>query len=238
MHDMPERIAAPPSPPSSPPPPSPVAPSPVAPSPRRPAAPTDVGTLTPGDFESLLVAILPAAFGYALRLTRNRADAEDLVQDASLLAFRSSRTFEPGTNFRAWFFTILTRAFWARQRRQRRRPATVELEEAPDLVLYSRSAAAGLPWEGEDPASRLIDRLGSERVTDAVARLPEAYGVVCTLYFMEDFAYHEIAGVLGIPVGTVRSRLHRGRRMLQQLLWREAEECGIVRELAPPEAAP
>ena len=129
-------------------------------------------------------------------------------------------------------FQILTRCFWARHRTQKRRPATVDLDDTPDLFLYSRSAAAGLPWEGEDPASQLIERLGTERVVAAIAQLPEEYGVVCTLYFMEDFAYHEIAEVLGIPVGTVRSRLHRGRKMLQKVLWQIAEESGIVTELA------
>jgi RNA polymerase sigma-70 factor (ECF subfamily) len=187
-------------------------------------------TLTPGGFQALLVAVLPPAFGYALRLTRHRADAEDLVQDASLLAFRAAHTFEPGTNFKAWFFRILTRCFWARHRTRRRRPATVDLEDAPELFLYARAAAAGLP--GDDPAALLIDRLGSERVAAAIAALPAEYGVVCTLYFMEDFAYHEIASVVGIPVGTVRSRLHRGRRMLRKLLWAAAEEAGIVRAAA------
>jgi RNA polymerase sigma-70 factor, ECF subfamily len=200
------------------------------------ASVADVGTLTPGGFQTLLVAVLSPAFGYALRLTRNRADAEDLVQDASLLAFRARDSFQPGTNFKAWYFQILTRCFWARHRTQRRRPVTVDLEDTPDLFLYSRSAAAGLPWEGDDPASQLIERLGTERVSSAIGQLPEEYGVVCTLYFLEDFAYHEIADVLGIPVGTVRSRLHRGRKMLQKVLWRLAEESGIVRDLAREQA--
>jgi RNA polymerase sigma-70 factor (ECF subfamily) len=195
-------------------------------------ASSDVATLDAGGFEPLLVAVLAPAFAYALRLTRNRADAEDLVQDASLNAFRAAHTFEPGTNFKAWYFQILTRCFFARHRRAQRRPSTIDLEDTPDLYLYSRSAAAGLPWEGEDPASQLIDRLGSERVLAAIEQLPEEYGVVCTLYFTEDFAYHEIAAVLGIPVGTVRSRLHRGRKMLQKLLWQAAEEAGVVGELA------
>jgi RNA polymerase sigma-70 factor, ECF subfamily len=199
-------------------------------------SPTAVGTLTPGGFQALLLEVLSPAFGYALRLTRNRADAEDLVQDASLLAFRASASFTPGTNFKAWFFQILTRCFWARHRTARRRPATVDLEDTPDLFLYSRSAASGLPWDGDDPAARLLESLGSERVSAALAQLPEEYGIVCTLYFMEDFAYHEIAEVMGIPVGTVRSRLHRGRKMLQKLLWTLAEEAGIVRDLAREDA--
>ena len=194
--------------------------------------PPVAAALTPGGFQTLLMAVLPQAFGYALRLTRNRADAEDLVQDASLLAFRAAHTFEPGTNFKAWYFQILTRRFWATHRTRQRRPMTVDLEDTPDLFLYSRSAASGLQWEGEDPAAGLIDRLGTERVSAAIGQLPEEYGVVCTLYFMEDFAYHEIADVLGVPVGTVRSRLHRGRKMLQKLLWALAEEAGIVGDLA------
>jgi RNA polymerase sigma-70 factor, ECF subfamily len=184
--------------------------------------------LTPGGFQPLLTAVLAPAFGYALRLTRNRADAEDLVQEAALRAFRASSTFEPGTNFKAWFFRILIRCFWARHRQARRRPSTVDFDDTPDLYLYARSAEHGLPYQGEDPAAALIERLGTERVVEAIARLPEEYGTVCTLYFMEDFAYHEIAEVLGCPVGTVRSRLHRGRKMLQKALWSVAEEAGIV----------
>ena len=187
------------------------------------------------DFQVLLVEVLPTAYGYALRLTRNRADAEDLVQDAALRAFRAMTTFEPGTNFKAWIFRILTRCFWANHRRRQRRPNTVDFDDTPDLYLYARSAEHGLQWEGEDPARALIDRLGTERVSEAIGQLPEEYGVVCTLYFMEDFAYHEIADVLEVPVGTVRSRLHRGRKMLQKALWCVAEESGIVTELTKRE---
>ena len=187
------------------------------------------------EFQTLLVEVLPAAYGYALRLTRNRADAEDLVQDTALRAFRAMKTFEAGTNFKAWIFRILTRCFWANHRTRQRRPNTVDFDDTPDLYLYARSAEHGLPWQGEDPARALIDRLGTERVAEAIGQLPEEYGVVCTLYFMEDFAYHEIADVLEVPVGTVRSRLHRGRKMLQKALWCLAEESGIVTELTQRE---
>jgi RNA polymerase sigma-70 factor, ECF subfamily len=187
------------------------------------------------EFQALLVEVLPTAYGYALRLTRNRADAEDLVQDAALRAFRAMATFEVGTNFKAWIFRILTRCFWANHRSRQRRPNTVDFDDTPDLYLYARSAEHGLPWQGEDPARSLIDRLGTERVAQAIGQLPEEYGVVCTLYFMEDFAYHEIADVLEVPVGTVRSRLHRGRKMLQKALWCLAEESGIVTEMTQRE---
>jgi len=194
-----------------------------------------VAPLGADQFQALLVEVLPTAYGYALRLTRNRADAEDLVQDAALRAFRAIATFEAGTNFKAWIFRILTRCFWANHRRRQRRPNTVDFDDTPDLYLYARSAEHGLPWQGEDPARTLIDRLGTERVAEAIGQLPEEYGVVCTLYFIEDFAYHEIADVLEVPVGTVRSRLHRGRKMLQKALWYLAEESGIVTELTDRE---
>jgi RNA polymerase sigma-70 factor (ECF subfamily) len=187
--------------------------------------------LAQGGFESLLSQVLPSAYGYALRLTHNPADAEDLVQEAALRAFRALDSFEPGTNFKAWFFKILIRGFWATHRHLKRRAVTVDLEDTPDLYLYARSAEAGLPWEGEDPAATLVNRMGTERITHAIAQLPEEYGVVCTLYFMEDFAYHEIAQVLDVPVGTVRSRLHRGRKMLQKALWQVAEDAGVIAEL-------
>jgi RNA polymerase sigma-70 factor (ECF subfamily) len=211
--------------------------------PRMQEQPSSVGSqpalvfdrLARGGFESLLSEVLPSAYGYALRLTRNQADAEDLVQEAALRAFRASDSFEPGTNFKAWFFKILTRGFWATHRHRQRRAATVDLEDTPDLYLYARSAQAGLPWDGEDPAATLVNRMGTERITQAIAQLPEEYGVVCTLYFMEDFAYHEIAQVLDVPVGTVRSRLHRGRKMLQKSLWQVAEEAGIIAELGERE---
>jgi RNA polymerase sigma-70 factor (ECF subfamily) len=182
----------------------------------------------PPDFDALLLGLLSSAYGYALRLTRNRADAEDLVQEAALLACRGAATFEPGTNFKAWFFRILVRAFWARHRTVERRPVTVDLDDTPDLYLYARSADIGRPADGDTPATLLLDQLGTERIIDAIAQLPEEYGTVCTLYFMEDLTYQDIAGVLGLPIGTVRSRLHRGRRMLQKSLWRAAEDAGII----------
>ncbi|MBC7894295.1 MAG: sigma-70 family RNA polymerase sigma factor [Cytophagaceae bacterium] len=188
------------------------------------------------EFQALLMGVLSPAYGYALRLTRNRSDAEDLVQDAALNACRSRHTFEAGTNFKAWFFHILTRCLWAGHRRAQRRPSTVDFEDVPDLYLYTQSTQHGYQVAGEDPARALIDQLGTERVVQALERLPEEFAIVCTLYFMEDFAYQEIADVLDVPVGTVRSRLHRGRRMLQKSLWDVAREAGIVKGPAPEDA--
>jgi RNA polymerase sigma-70 factor (ECF subfamily) len=180
------------------------------------------------DLEGLLTGILGGAFGTAVRLTGNHADAEDLVQEAALLALRGFASFTPGTNFKAWFFRILMNCFYSKHRSRKSRPTTVDLDDTPDLYLYARSAEAGFPTQGPDPAGLLLERLGTERVTAAIEMLPEEYRVVSTLYFMEDFSYQEIARVLQVPIGTVRSRLHRGRKMLQKALWSIAEEEGIV----------
>jgi len=181
-------------------------------------------------FEDLFGAVVGPAYGYALRLTRNRPDAEDLVQETALLAFRGFGSFIPGSNFKAWFFSILVRAFYGRHRQAQRRPSTVSFDDLPDLHLYSQSATAGLPTTGPDPAAELIDKLGTERVVQALDALPAEYRMVSALYFIQDFSYQEIAEVLAIPVGTVRSRLHRGRKMLQRALWEVATDCGLISE--------
>ena len=180
-------------------------------------------------FEALFAGVVNPAFGVAMRLTRNQADAEDLVQEAAFLAYRGFGSFETGTNFRAWFLKILTNCYYSKRRREKSRPVTSDLDDTPDLYLYARSGQAGFPTQGADPAAELLERLGTERIVAAMTRLPEEYRVVATLYFMDDLSYEEIARVLECPVGTVRSRLHRSRKMLQKALCQVAEEDGIVR---------
>jgi RNA polymerase sigma-70 factor, ECF subfamily len=180
-------------------------------------------------FEALFAGVVNSAFGVAMRLTRNQADAEDLVQEAAFLAYRGFGSFETGTNFRAWFLKILTNCYYSKRRREKSRPVTSDLDDTPDLYLYARSGQAGFPTQGADPAAELLEKLGTERIVAAMARLPEEYRVVATLYFMDDLTYEEIARVQECPVGTVRSRLHRSRKMLQKALWQVAEEDGIVR---------
>jgi RNA polymerase sigma-70 factor (ECF subfamily) len=188
-------------------------------------------------FESLFASCVNAAYGIAMRLTRNQADAEDLVQDAALLAHRGFASFTPGSNFRAWFLKILMNCYFSRRRREKSRPVTSDLDDTPDLYIYARSGQAGFPTQGPDPAAQLLNKLGTERIVGAISRLPEEYRIVSTLYFMDDLSYEEIAGVLHCPVGTVRSRLHRGRKMLQKALWQVAEEEGIVTQPAPKDDA-
>lgn len=188
------------------------------------------------DFEAYLTPLLGAAYRTALHMTRGRDDAEDLVQEAALQAFRAFHTFEAGTNFKAWFFRILTNLFINKYRKQQREPAIDQmppLDEAPALYLYKRTRELGLHggWNS-DPAALVIDKLGADSVARAIEALPEEYRIVCALYFMEEFSYQEIAAIVNCPVGTVRSRLHRGRRMLQQALWQVAEDQGIIAELS------
>lgn len=178
-------------------------------------------------FDELLTPLLDRLYGTALHLTRNRADAEDLVQDAVLLACRGFHTFRPGTNFKAWMFRILTNCFYSAHRR-RRAETIVELDDATEQYIRSRSVEAGLSVDGADPGRAALARIETEQVAAALDTLPEEYRVVATMYFMEDFRYQDIAEILAIPLGTVRSRLHRARRMLQKRLWRTALDHGLT----------
>jgi RNA polymerase sigma-70 factor, ECF subfamily len=182
-------------------------------------------------FESLLGQVLPRAYGVACNLTGNRVDAEDLLQEAALNAFRAFATFTPGTSFKAWFYKILTNCHFERYRRTSRRLATVDLDDVPDLYMYQRTAEAGLHSGCDDPARLVMSKMTTDQVMATIADLPDEYQVVATLYFVDEMKYEEMAEMLGCPVGTVRSRLHRSRKMLQKNLWTVAKESGIVGEL-------
>lgn len=179
------------------------------------------------EFELLFSPILQMAYGTAVRLTRNRTDAEDLVQDAALLAYKAFASFQRGTNFKAWFFRILTNAFYSRHRKEKHEKANLSTDDVPALYLYHKTTEAGLSGSESDPAAAVMDRLDADRVGEALDALPEEYRAVATLYFIDDLSYQQIAEVLQCPVGTVRSRLHRGRRMLQKSLWDLALAPGI-----------
>jgi RNA polymerase sigma-70 factor (ECF subfamily) len=185
---------------------------------------------TQREFEELFASVAADAYGVALRLTRNAADAEDLVQESALRAYRGFAGFERGTNFRAWLLRIITNGYFERYRLERRRPMQVDLEDAPDLYLYGRFADAGLDTRGTNPAEVLFEKLDTEQVMMAIDALPDEYRVAATLYFMQDLSYEEIAQVLDVPIGTVRSRLHRGRKLLQKALWQVALDHGLVGE--------
>jgi RNA polymerase sigma-70 factor, ECF subfamily len=177
-------------------------------------------------FERQLTPLLGAAYGTALHMTRHKDDAEDLVQEAAVRAFRSFHTFQEGTNFKAWFFRILTNLYLNQYRQKQRQPETVDLEDAPDLYLYSHTLSEGLHARSADPARLVLSKIDTESVAAAIAGLPEEYRTVCALYFVEEFAYQEIAEIVDCPIGTVRSRLHRGRKALQRALWQMAQDHG------------
>lgn len=182
-------------------------------------------------FEATLNPALPAFYKAAYHLTRNAQDAEDLVQEAAVLAFRAFDTFRAGTNFKAWFLRILTNAFYSRYRKQKREPRIQDTQDIGDLYLYNQVRDAHLPGRGSDPVTSVLAQLDSEAISNAIASLPEEYRVAATMYFVDEFSYQEIADMIDCPIGTVRSRLHRARRLLQKALWDLAEENGIVKAL-------
>jgi RNA polymerase sigma-70 factor, ECF subfamily len=179
------------------------------------------------EFEAELGAIVDTVFRTALRLTGNRQDAEDLVQEAALSAYRGRATFAAGTNFKAWFFKILLRCFYGAHRKRRPEHSIADVEDAHEMILYKHAYEAGLLSQ-DDPVAATIGRLASDDIAAALDALPDIYRAVCTMYLMEDFSYEEIGEMLGVPLGTVRSRLHRGRAMLQKRLWMLAVDQGIV----------
>jgi RNA polymerase sigma-70 factor (ECF subfamily) len=181
---------------------------------------------------TLLAPVVGVAFGVAYHMTRSRDDADDLVQEAAFNAWRAFDQFQPGTNFKAWFMRILTHCFFAQYRKKKRRPQTLSLEDASPTYIQAQLRGAGIAPPESDPATLVMDRLDEDQVADAIGALPEEFRLVCALYFMQEASYQEIADMIECPVGTVRSRLHRGRRMLQKALWHIAQERGIVASLA------
>lgn len=190
------------------------------------------------EFEALLVDFIEPAYRLALRLTNDAQDAEDLVQDAALRAYRFRASFTPGTSFKAWFYRILVNNFYTTVRKKRPSQSIDGLTDAHELFLFSQATDAGVLRRGADPVSSTVSQMAGEDVAEALEALPHEFRAVCTLYFMEDLSYQEIADILEVPVGTVRSRLHRGRRMLQKRLWQLASELGIVPGVPAPAETP
>jgi RNA polymerase sigma-70 factor (ECF subfamily) len=177
------------------------------------------------DFEREALPHLPALYSAALRLTRNERDAEDLVQDGLLRAYRFFDTFQPGTNCKAWLFRILTNVFCNRYReREREREIMDEAESSFTNVERFTAAADG----GYDVENALLGRIVSQDVERALAQVPQDFRLAVILADLEDFSYKEIAEIMECPAGTVMSRLYRGRRILQGLLYDYAVEQGII----------
>jgi RNA polymerase sigma-70 factor, ECF subfamily len=180
------------------------------------------------EFEALLVPVLEPAYRAAFHLSRNRPDAEDIVQEATLLAWRSFDRFEPGTNFRAWFLRIVTNAFLSRYRAERRRGATISLDQETSEGTDRTAAEIWRVAGSADSTEAILAKLALEDVQAALASLPIDYRTVAVLYFVDDLSYEQIATAVGCPVGTVRSRLHRARRLLWSRLVSTARDMGMA----------
>jgi RNA polymerase sigma-70 factor (ECF subfamily) len=170
-------------------------------------------------FEEEMLELSDQVYRVARRLVSTREEAEDLVQEAYARAFRSWRSFTPGTNLRAWLFRILTNLNIDRGRREQRAPDTQPMEEG-DYYLYNRLEETGAGGDEE----RVVERLSQGTVVDALASVPHGFRDVVVLVDIGDFSYQDAAQILDIPIGTVMSRLHRGRRILKSALAEEAIE--------------
>jgi RNA polymerase sigma-70 factor (ECF subfamily) len=168
-------------------------------------------------------------YSAAMRMTRNRADAEDLVQETYLRAYRSFHTFEEGTNLRAWLFRILTNTYINSYRSKQRRPQESDVEDVDDLYMYRRLGALEAGTVGQSAEDQLFDLFTDDEVKAALEALPENFRLPVLLADVQDFSYKEIAEILDIPIGTVMSRLHRGRRAMEKQLTEFVEREGIVR---------
>jgi len=164
-------------------------------------------------FQELLMPELGALFRTALRMTRNREDAEDLVQETTTKAFSAIDRFEKGTNFRDWIFKILTNTFINNYYRVRER------DKLPSLDEMEEESAFQPVFEGISPEQALLNTLTKEDIQKAIDVIPIDFKSVVILNLVEGFSYKETAEILDIPIGTVMSRLHRGRKILQKLLW-------------------
>ncbi len=179
-------------------------------------------------FAELAMPFMSQLYSAALRMTRNPSEAEDLVQETYLRAYRGFGGFEEGTNLKAWLYRILTNTFINLYRAKRRRPEETELEEVEDLYLYRRLGGLEAAAAGRSAEDELLDHFTEGEIVEAVEALPEQFRMAVLLADVEGFAYKEIAEILDIPIGTVMSRLHRGRKALQKRLWTYAASRGLL----------
>jgi RNA polymerase sigma-70 factor (ECF subfamily) len=187
-------------------------------------------------FQDEAMPLLDSLYAGALRMTRNPADAEDLVQDTLLRAYRAFDRFEPGTNLKAWLFRIMTNAYINTYRKKQREPLKVSQDEVEDFDLY-RELKDHDPSLSETPETIVLDSLVDSDITEAIDDLPEQFRLAVVLSDVEDFSYAEIAEIMDVPLGTVMSRLHRGRKALQKRLWELARDRGIVKGSADGRAS-
>src|SRR3954463_6933957 len=177
-------------------------------------------------FERDVLPLLPSLYGAAMRMTRNRSDAEDLVQETYLRAYRGFAGFKEGTNLRGWLSRILTNSYINTYRKKQREPQIVDgPEDVDEGYLYDRLGGRSVEDSAEE---KVLDKIPDQAVKDAVESLPERFRLPVLLADVEGFSYKEIAEIMDTPIGTVMSRLHRGRKALEKALWETAKERGFV----------
>jgi RNA polymerase sigma-70 factor (ECF subfamily) len=179
-------------------------------------------------FTEQTMPFMSALYAAALRMTRNTADAEDLVQETYLRAFRGFEGFQTGTNLKAWLYRILTNTFINTYRAKKRRPQVADLDDADDWAIYQRVGGLEAVAANLTPEQEVLDAIPDADVKAALESIPEQFRIAVILCDIEEFSYKEIAEILDVPIGTVMSRIHRGRKLLQRRLWDHAAERGYV----------
>jgi RNA polymerase sigma-70 factor (ECF subfamily) len=172
----------------------------------------------------------PQLFSTALRMTRNRSNAEDLVQETFVKAWRSFHTFQTGTNLRAWLFRIMTNTYINKYNAQQRRPTETELDEVEELFLYKRLGSIDQSQLSSSAEDQMFNLFTDDEVKNALEELPEVFLLPVLMSDVEGFSYKEIAEILEVPLGTVMSRLHRGRKLMQKMLYQYAVDRGLIDE--------
>ena len=177
-------------------------------------------------FERDVLPLLPNLYGAAMRMTRNPTDAEDLVQETYLRAYRGFAGFKEGTNLKAWLYRILTNSFINTYRKKQREPQIVDgPDDVDEWYLYDKLGGRSVEVSAEN---EVLDRIPDAEVKAALESLPENFRIPVLLADVEGFSYKEIAEIMQTPIGTVMSRLHRGRKALERALWDTARERGLV----------
>jgi RNA polymerase sigma-70 factor (ECF subfamily) len=189
-------------------------------------------------FERAVLALLPELLGTARRLTGNPDDAEDLAAEAVTRAWMHRSSLRERERFAGWLHRILTNVFLSRRRAEALRPRETALEEQVEFSLFEQLHQPFLLWWGT-PEQEFLDRLLREDLVRAIEALPEPFRIAVVLADVRGFSYLDIAATLDVPVGTVRSRLARGRALLQKALWEHACDAGLRTEtLEPPRGQP
>ena len=170
-----------------------------------------------------MVVHLDSLYRAALGMTRDKGDAEDLVQDTFVRAFSFYAQYQGGTNGRAWLFRIMTNLYINSYRKKHREPERVSYDELEDFYLYNRLSDAQSRGTGAAPEVEIVTRIEAEAIREAIDNLPDEYRDTVLLADVNEFSYQEISDMLQIPIGTVRSRLSRGRRLVQKAIWAYSE---------------